>query len=85
MTNLSPAAQAILNAYGRETGDIDCVWHPSELKGLAAALRAAADEVVPPEQERLFIEKRPWDGELAAVVEIRQEILAIVDELEGNF
>tara|TARA_R110000868_G_scaffold341528_1_gene602391 strand:- start:234 stop:467 length:234 start_codon:yes stop_codon:yes gene_type:complete len=39
---LSPAAQAILNAYGRETGDIDCVWHLSELKGLAAVLRALA-------------------------------------------
>jgi hypothetical protein len=42
---LSPAAQAVLDAYGRETGDIDCVWHPSELKGLAAALRAAASQL----------------------------------------
>jgi hypothetical protein len=45
MTDLSPAAQAILDAYGRETGDIDCVWHPSELKGLAASLRAAASQL----------------------------------------
>ena len=45
MTNLSPAAQAVLDAYGRQTGDIDCVWHPSELKGLAAALRAAASQL----------------------------------------
>jgi hypothetical protein len=45
MTSLSPAAQAVLDAYGRETGDIDCVWHSSELKGLAAVLRAAASQL----------------------------------------
>ena len=45
MTDLSPAAQAVLDAYGRETGDIDCVWHLSELKGLSAVLRVAASQL----------------------------------------
>jgi hypothetical protein len=45
VVKLSPAAQAILDAYGSETGDIDCVWHSSELKGLAAVLRAAASQL----------------------------------------
>jgi hypothetical protein len=81
MTNLSPAAQAVASAYDdtpeKETGNHRYLW-------LAAALRAAADQVVPPEQERLFNEERPWDGELCAVVEIRQEILAIAAELEAQ-
>lgn len=75
MTTLSPAAQAILDAY----------YSDAPLPGskrLAAALRAAADQVVPPEQERLFIEERPWDVELAGVVDIRQQLLSIATELE---
>jgi len=75
MTNPSPAAQAVLDAI--ESRIDRCT-------ALAAALRAAADQVVPPEQERLFNEERPWDGELCAVVEIRQEILAIAAELEAQ-
>jgi hypothetical protein len=83
---LSPAAQAVLTAttqheYGLDPSDI-----PKEAVRIgytvAAALRAAADQVVPPEQERLFNEERPWDGELCAVVEIRQQLLAIATELE---
>ena len=78
MTNLSPAAQAVLDAYGRETGDIDCLWHPSELKGLAAALRAAADQVVP--VDALYARSCcEFVGERA-----RQALLAIADELEGH-
>jgi hypothetical protein len=81
MTNLSPAAQAVLDAFEA----VDCdpfLGNPPEA-ALAAALRAAADQVVPPEEERLFNEERPWDGELCAVVEIRQQLFAIADELEG--
>jgi hypothetical protein len=73
---LSPEAQAVLWAG---------LNRDSDRLVIAAALRVVADQVVPPEQERLFNEERPWDGELCAVVEIRQEILAIADELEGNF
>jgi hypothetical protein len=42
MTDLSPAAQAVLDA-----AEDDCI-HPTDLhKIVAAALRAAADQVVP--------------------------------------
>jgi hypothetical protein len=74
---LSPAAQAVLDAYGRETGDIDCVWHPSELKGLAAVLRAVADQVVPIEYEDIhgcWYEKKN---------RVREQFLAIANELEA--
>jgi hypothetical protein len=67
---LSPAAQAILDAYGSETGDIDCVWHSSELKGLAAALRAVVVQVAPVSTN-------------ARQMKIRDELLAIANELEG--
>jgi hypothetical protein len=86
---LSPAAQAVLDAALETDFEIDFTNLDATLKAsmktvAAAALRAAADQVVPPEQERLFNKERPWDGELCAVVEIRQEILAIADELEGH-
>ena len=76
MTDLSPAAQAVLDASNLLPGKNSYII-------LAAALRAAADQVVPPEQERLFIEERPWDVELAGVVDIREQLLAIAAELEG--
>jgi hypothetical protein len=82
MTNLSPAAQAILDAYGRETGDIDCVWHSSELKGLAAALRAAADEVAPMGYEDIWTDGRMLQYEKQDPV--RDKLLAIADELENH-
>ena len=74
MTDLSPAAQAILDAYGRQTGDIDCVWHPSELKGLAAALRAVADQ-----SENFYV---PHIGDVSVVCV--EKLLAIADELEAH-
>ena len=82
MTNLSPAAQAILDAYGRETGDIDCVWHSSELKGIAAALRAAADEVDPMGYEDIWTDGRMLQYEKQDPV--RDKLLAIADELENH-
>jgi hypothetical protein len=74
---LSPAAQAVLDAYGRETGDIDCMWHPSELKGLAAALRAAAEKI-----EDLYCES-DVDSSDGVVFALRQLVL-IADELEAQ-
>jgi hypothetical protein len=67
MTDLSPAAQAVLDAF-RAVPDLrDC---PS----IAAALRAAADQVVPhpdqPDKARLGMG-------------IRWKLLAIASELEG--
>jgi hypothetical protein len=82
---LSLAAQAVLDAFNNR-GLSSREWHDGKAASLklAAALRAVANQVVPPEEERLFNEERPWDGELCAVVEIRRKLLAIADELEGQ-
>jgi len=82
MTTLHPAAQAVMIAA--TNGNFNVVNDPVYKQCIAAALRAAADQVVPPEQERLFNEERPWDGELCAVVEIRQQLIAIATELETH-
>jgi len=75
MPDFSPAAQAIVNAaveagggYGRAT--------PTLHARLAAALRAAADQVVP-------IPRLPYDSccDVHAVA-IRAKLLAIAAELE---
>ena len=63
MTELSPAAQAVLNASNLHPCKDSCLI-------LAAALRAAADQVVP---ESCF------DSDDA----IRVALLAIAEELEG--
>jgi hypothetical protein len=68
MTDLSPAAQAVLVAY-RGRWDYD----------LAAALRAAADQVVPEMTT-------PWNSTLTpkvSAVDVCAQLLAIADELEG--
>ena len=77
---LSPAAQAVLQAA--------CIHHGlfneeivQRRRSIAAALRAAADHVVPPEQ------KTPWGSVIqahAAELRIRNELLAIADELEST-
>jgi len=41
MNHLSPAAQEVCRAYGAETGGSDAIL-ASELRGISAALRAAA-------------------------------------------
>ena len=73
MTDLSPAAQAILDAYGDfEAADTDA---------MAAALRAAADQVVP--------EPNDTDKALLSLAairnhcKVRDRFLAIATELEG--
>jgi hypothetical protein len=68
MTDLSPAAQSVLDAYRSS--------HLS-INNLAAALRAAADQVVP-------IPRLPYDSccDVHAVA-IRAELLAIAAELKA--
>jgi hypothetical protein len=72
MSELSPAAQAVLDAYiNAPCGKPRSVW-------VAAALRAAADQLVP--------EQKPWH--LTGIPgstrqDVRAELLAIADELEG--
>jgi hypothetical protein len=74
MTELSPAAQAVLDASN---------LHPCKDSYLilAAALRAAADQVVPIEEAMpLNLAHRVrWD----ALQSVRFQLLAIADELEG--
>ena len=75
MTDLSSAAQAILDAYQ---------FAPIEDELTAAAvLRAAADQVAPPSLETEFYDRNP-SLTLQKAVEIRQQLLAIAAELEGD-
>ena len=69
MTNLSPAAQAVLDAFNNR-GLSSREWHDGKAASLklAAALRAAADQVVPANGSRKNNE-------------IRAEFLAIADKL----
>ena len=71
MTNLSPAAQAVLDAF------ICCPIETSDQFALAAALRAAANQVIP---EVLLLGS---DYQEIALQEARKAILAIADELEA--
>jgi hypothetical protein len=78
MTDLSPAAQAVLDAYWQSP------WDPSlqqeDRYAIAAALRAAADQAIP-------VTKTPWASILVPVLtaqESRNLLLAIAAELDGT-
>ena len=90
MTNdsMSPAAQAVLDASSdAPVGD---GWNADRL-AIAAALRAAADQVVPEQAEPPCGESEPWpqsyqlmaDSKWEQRQQTRAELLAIVAELEG--
>lgn len=73
MTNLSPAAQAVLDAI-----DFDEMSGPQQIVACAhaaAALRAAADQVVP----EFWHEEGDVYGE--TMQDVRQNLLAIAAEL----
>ena len=71
--HLSPAAQAVLDAT-----DYPEDW-ATRIR-VAAALRAAANELIPPvEFDRRYTTQERWD----ARDDIRFELLAIAAELEG--
>ena len=76
MTNLSPAAQAVLDAF------ICCPVEASNQLALAAALRAAADQVVP--EEPLYGGDQRWMYERDTRQESRKKLLAIAAELETS-
>jgi hypothetical protein len=85
MTELSPAAQAVLDAFaGNDTIHGLHLMTPR----LAAALRAAADQVVPPsglpskstKERSLYIEGYKDSG-----LRVREKLLAIVTELKNNY
>ena len=83
MTELSPQAQAVWDAYER----VDC--DPYEIDprkaGLSAALEAFADQVVP-EPPMLVEGGRTYEEAWTATVHdaIRTELLAIAAELRGT-
>jgi hypothetical protein len=82
MANLSPAAQAVIDAVLFE---VNAECHAPWIA--AAVLRAAADQVVP---ERLPFTRTVQErilyhiGRLDAAVRHRAELLAIATELEGH-
>lgn len=77
---LSHAAQAVLDAYWTDKGFIIA---EDINKSIAAALRAAADQAVPPALEEEFID-RNQALPLTKMVEIRRHLYAIAAELEGQ-
>ena len=80
MTDLSPAAQAVFNAAW--TCPIVLGDHPvTRSRQIAAALRAAADQVVPQEAEPLWWQPvRPSFNRQR----LRRQLLAIAAELEAQ-
>ena len=80
-TPLSPAAQAVLDALHTEnsTGP-ERYWARANA---VAALRAVADQVVPPALEEEWRD-RNQALPLTKMVEIRLKLLAIADELEAQ-
>jgi len=91
MTNRtpSPAAQAVLDAYNAGFIRPVAVHHKPRI---AAALRAAADQVVPEQAEPPCGESEPWpqsyqlmaDSKWEQRQKTRAELLAIAAELEGG-
>ena len=72
---LSPAAQAVLDAYGD--------FEPANVDAMAAALRAAADQVK--HEFPLGPEYTEWDsGHDAGIYRALNKFLAIAAELEGQ-
>ena len=86
MAELSPAAQAVLDAAWEE---MKYASMPSLRKGAAAALRAAADQVVPEENEPIeppgYGSGREPPGYVADWTRwsIRRDLLALAAELEA--
>ena len=81
---LSPAAAAVLAAYHEEAIDYIDSWRTfTHKRGMAAALRTAADQVVP--QPPMLVEGgRTYEEAWTATVHdaIRRQLLAIAAELE---
>ena len=78
MTDLSPAAQKVLDAYFTHADLLNREVSHEEM--ISAAIRALADEVIP-------ITKTPWGSTFVPVFSAmasRERILAIATELEGK-
>jgi len=79
MTDLSPAAQAVLDAWDAK---LKCLTRDPEREALAAALGALADQVVP--LPIRYPCNRWIDGYLAVRRNVRAQILAIATELKNR-
>lgn len=79
-TPLSPAAQAVLDAASASAIQNPCGTYERDI---AAALRAAADQVVPVEQAPKLMKGVDLER-LAQRQHSRAQILAIADELDGT-
>jgi hypothetical protein len=83
MTELSPAAQAVLDAWESKLEPmVTCLTHDPEREALAAALRAAADQVAPLGYEDVWTDGRILQYEKRDPV--REKLLTIADELEAQ-
>ncbi len=80
MSELSPAAQAVFWAFNKAASGEPDDWH--YLPAVAAALRAAADQVLP--EEPLYGGDQRWMFERDARQACRKKLLAIADELEAQ-
>jgi len=78
MSELSPAAQAVWDAFNEDEAGVFVDYGDK----LAAALRAAADQVVP--VPRLPYDSCCWQFERDARQHCRQNLLAIAAELEAQ-
>jgi hypothetical protein len=85
MTELSPAAQAIWDAWWKANNRY-------AIQDLGVIVRAAADQVVPEQAEPPCGESEPWpqsyqlmaDSKWEQRQETRAKLLAIAAELEGS-
>ena len=86
MSELSPAAKTVLNAVTLKRYDVlyyACPKSIDQIKSdVAAALRAAVDQVVP--DEPLYKGDQRWMFERDARQDCRKKLLAIADELEAQ-
>jgi hypothetical protein len=81
LENMSASALAVLDAYMVGYGWLDSPTK-KDCRGVAAALRAAADQVVPLSYEDVWTDGRMQQYEKSDPV--REKLLAIAAELEGD-
>lgn len=82
MSELSPAARSVFESFNSKFDWIEDGVPGTQFKAIAAALRAAADQVVPKEWPTIEDYNEYEQGVAAAHIKHRNQILAIADELE---
>ena len=82
MSELSPAAQAVFWEFNSAFDWVQDAVPGPQYKAIAAALRAAADQVVPLGYEDVWTDGRILQYEKNDPV--REKLLAIADELEAQ-